>query len=507
MEKHNSRQVLLEPWQINAGAMGKKSNRDDRLSALPDDILVNILDRLNVPEAARTSILSKRWIRLSSELSHLIINAKDFVPQGLSNANVSLDDLVQMNDAAADVTKSMLTRRVPGEHTISLLSTTFYLRDAVPISIGHAVGNAMATHKIEKAEFTVLTEKGRRQVTVDDIMNYGAQFLSFFNECQVAFSGLTRLYLENLKFAESGMPSNILVTCKQLTYLGFLNCKTESLMTIKVEHAQLAELSFENCRFGKVELKWLPRLTRTKFAFWMTYKNLPLSFGHVPLLEVVTLATIALSWHEMVELSTLLFGTSVRELHLGFRYEKIWLQPECLTRRVAYAFHRLRIVNLDTIPEGYDLTWTMFILEAAALLEEFCMTVMDHPCEMKMDKEERSQGLYSEKKGVEWESPTSNFKHYHLTKLIIFCFESFMISHVRRVMKAAVNLKDVYLYGRLKCRLCRHLKPLKPTTFPPSKKHRCSMRNLLTQGIQSRARIRFLSSDEIRADHAAMILN
>jgi hypothetical protein len=126
---------------------------------------------------------------------------------------------------------------------------------------------------------------------------------------------------------------------------------------------------------------------------------------------------------------------------------------------------------------------------------------------MKMDKEERSQGLYSEKKGVEWESPTSNFKHYHLTKLIIFCFESFMISHVRRVMKAAVNLKDVYLYGRLKCRLCRHLKPLKPTTFPPSKKHRCSMRNLLTQGIQSRARIRFLSSDEIRADHAAMILN
>jgi hypothetical protein len=303
--------------------MQKKGNRDDRLSTLPDDILVNILDRLNVPEAARTSILSKRWIRLSSELSHLIINAKDFVPEGLSNANVSVDDLVQMNAAAAQVTKSMLTRRVPGEHTISLLSTTFYLRDAVPISIGHAVGNAMATHKIEKAEFTVLTEKGRRQVTVDDITNYGAQFLSFFNECQVAFSGLTRLYLENLKFSESGMLSSILVTCKKLTYLGFLNCKTESLMTIKVEHAQLAELSFENCRFGKVELKWLPRLTRIKFAFWMTYKNLPLSFGHVPLLEAVTLITIALSWHEMVELSTLLFETSVRELHLGFRYEKV----------------------------------------------------------------------------------------------------------------------------------------------------------------------------------------
>ncbi|XP_051190702.2 uncharacterized protein [Lolium perenne] len=487
--------------------MGKKGCRYDRLSALPDDILVNILDRLNVREAARTSILSKRWIRLSSELSHLIINAKEFVPEGVSNSNASVDYLVQMNAAAVEGAKGMLARRVLGEYTIRLLSTTFYLRDVVPISIGHAVGNAMATHKIEKAEFTVLTEKKRLQCTFDDIVNYGAQFLSFFNECQVAFSGLTRLYLENLKFAESDVVSNILVTCKQLKYLGFLNCATEYWLTFNVEHAQLGEISFEDCRFGKVELKWLPRLTRINFAFWMTYKYLPLSFGHVPLLEAVTLVNLALSWHEMVELSTLLFETSVRELHLGFRYEKIWLQPECLTRKLAYVFRPLRIVNLHSIPEGYDLTWTIFILEAAPLLEEFCMMVMDHPCEMKMDEEERRQCLYSEKKGVEWKSPTSNFKHHHLTKLIIFCFESYMVSYVRRVMKAAVNLTNVYLYDRLGCRMCRHLKPLKPTTFPPSKKHRCSMRNLLTQGIQSRARIQFLSCAEIRVDHARMLLN
>jgi hypothetical protein len=486
--------------------MGKKGNIDDRLSALPDDILVNILDRLNAPDAARTSILSKRWILLSAELSRLIINAKDFVPEGVSNNNISVDDLVQMNAAAVEATKNILTRRVHGEHTVRLLSMTFYLRDVVPISIGHAVGNAMVTHKIENAEFTVLTEKKRLQCTLDDIVNYGAQFLSFFNECQVAFSGLTRLYLENLKFAESESVSNILLTCKQLKYLGFLNCETEKQMTFKAEHAQLGELTFQDCRFGKVELKWLPRLTRINFAYWMSYKDLPLSFGHVPLLEAVTLINLALGWHEMVELSTLLFETSVQELHLGFKYEKIWVQPECLTKRLAYAFHPLRIVNLDSIPEGYGLTWTMFILEAAPLLEEFCMTVMDHPCEMEMDKEERRKGLYSEEKGVGWESPTSNFKHHHLTKLIIFCFESCMVSHVRRVMKAAVNLKDVYLYDRLICRMCEHLPPLKPTTFPLSKKHRCSMRKLLTKDTESCARIRFLRSAEILADHAKMIL-
>jgi hypothetical protein len=57
---------------------------------------------------------------------------------------------------------------------------------------------------------------------------------------------------------------------------------------------------------------------------------------------------------------------------------QIWVQPECWTRQLAYVFHQLRIVNLVEIPEGYDLTWTMFILEGAPFLEELYMTVCSH---------------------------------------------------------------------------------------------------------------------------------
>jgi hypothetical protein len=57
---------------------------------------------------------------------------------------------------------------------------------------------------------------------------------------------------------------------------------------------------------------------------------------------------------------------------------QIWVQPEVLTKGLASAFQRLRIVNLDCIPEGYDLTWTMFILEAAPSLEALYMTVCSH---------------------------------------------------------------------------------------------------------------------------------
>jgi hypothetical protein len=153
----------------------------------------------------------------------------------------------------------------------------------------------VVTHSIEKAEFTVLTEKEYLQCTGDNMLSYGAQFVSFFNDCLNAFTRLTSLRLENLNCAECDFVCNILDTCKQLKYLGFINCDAESWTTLQVEHAQLTELSFIECCFGKVELKWLPRLTKTTFESWMFFVKLPLSFGHVPLLEVVSLINNALS--------------------------------------------------------------------------------------------------------------------------------------------------------------------------------------------------------------------
>ncbi|CAM0943317.1 unnamed protein product [Alopecurus aequalis] len=250
-----------------------------------------------------------------------------------------------------------------------------------------------------------------------------------------------------------------------------------------------------------VQLKWLPRLTRTTFETWGTSEELPLSFGHVPLLEVLTLKNTALYWHKMVNLSTLLSETPVQDLRLGFTGEKIWVQPEFLTRKLSSAFHRLRTLCLYNIPEEYDLRWTMFILEAAPSLEEFYMLVMDHPCEMEMDEEKRRELSYVEEKGVEWESANPNFKHHRLTKLIIFCFESkpYMGYHVMRVMKAAVNLQDVYLYNRLTCRRCNHLK--KPTRFPKSEKQRRADTEIMNQDIESPARVHFLNPDEMSPAH------
>ncbi|KAE8777515.1 hypothetical protein D1007_49748 [Hordeum vulgare] len=357
----------------------KKCKEDDRISKLPNDIPVNILDRLDFRDVTRTSVLSTRWSQLPANLSRLQISACDFLSPQTSISDDELDrNLVRINAlrrinavnaanaAVVKATKSILAHRDPGGCTIRLLSTTFYLRGDTPISVGHTVGNAMATLKVEKAEFTVLTEK--EECKIDDLVNYGTR---------------------------------------------------------------------------------------------------------------------------MVKLSTFLHETFVGDLTLGFKCEKIWVQPECLTRRQAYVFQQLRFLNLVKIPEGYDLTWTMFFLEAAPSLEELYMMVVDHKCEMEMNQE------IGENKGVEWESPTPNFKHHCLAKFILLALR------LKTTWKCLDELQPECLHDawvRFKCPGANL-----PIKFPYTDEDQRAVRKRLPRGIGSLAKIHFFRSVEIRAEHQPRI--
>ncbi|XP_047066745.1 uncharacterized protein LOC124674737 isoform X2 [Lolium rigidum] len=411
--------------------------------------------------------------------------------------------MFRVNAAAAEATKSILTRRNPGEHTIRVLSTAFYLRDDVPVSIGQAVGRAVETHLVETAQFSVMTGKvGTDDVDDDELVIYGREFMRFFEACPNAFGGLTSLDIENLRFGESDI-SNILITCKRLKHLRLLNCDSGDPSTLQVEHSHLSELSIVNCLLEQVKLNWLPQLTQMTFDGWINYQD-PLVLGHVPLLETVSLTNIGYSFHNLVKLSEFLCGTSIRDLKLGFKSEKVWVQPELPTKSLASVFRQLRFVNLVDLPEGYDLTWTMFILEAAPLLKELYITVWDHACIMETDEEVRKENLYSENRGVEWDSAAPDFQHHNLVTLIIFGYKSedCMVSYLRRVMASAVNLKDVFLYGKL---LCNHCQDEKPSRFPWTKRQKISLKKRVTAGIESFAIIRSCST--LRADHLAKIVH
>ncbi|CAM0943280.1 unnamed protein product [Alopecurus aequalis] len=472
----------------------------DRLSILPDHVLLNIVERLDIADATRTSILSRQWRKIPAMLSKICLTVGSFDPEH-DRSKLTCDDVVRANATVLEATRSMLQNRTISPCTIQLLFVQFFLGDG-STNIGQTVADTIATQKVESAELSLLTKKDYRQCTDDDLLSYGSQFKSLVHACPNTFSGLVRLKLENLMLGQSDF-AKICSICKRLEFLYLFNIDMEipSLLEVdidmeipsllEVEHPQLRELELVKCSFERVDLNCLPKLSTLTLSYWGSEHD-PLSFGYVPLLHTVTMSNTALSYHTMLKLSEVLGKATVSNLHLNFEKEKIWIKPEG-PRELWPVLDNLRFVNLADISEECDLAWTLFILEGAPSLKELCLRVWNR-CEMTRNEEERKELMFCEgEKDAEVEWDTSDFKHHNLAVLRIFGFqvEDKFLDYVLTVIEAAVNLKDIYLHERPICVACKHKK--RKDRYPWAKKQRVAVMNGLDMDTHPLLRIHFPS--------------
>ena len=285
---------------------------------MPDDVLLNIVERLDIADVARTTILSRRWKQIPAILSKLIIMVGSFQPNHESRKLTS-DDIVRANTTVLEAARCILGRRAGSLSTIHLLCMQFYLGDE-SVFIGQTVANTIATQKVASVDFTIMT-KVRRNCSVDELLTYGRQFMSFFGSCPNTFGGLARLTLENLRLGESDFPK-IFSICKQPEFLILYDCDMGIQSLLEVEHPQLSELVIASGCLERVHLKWAPKLTILKFNIFRSQDD-PFCLGYVPLLQTVSIINTALSWHKMLKLSELLGKTAISNLHLDFRSEKV----------------------------------------------------------------------------------------------------------------------------------------------------------------------------------------
>ncbi|KAF7086492.1 hypothetical protein CFC21_089777 [Triticum aestivum] len=348
--KNGRRRQNLKATRNEAAASNAS---EDRLSKLPNDLLLNILERVDTLDAIRTCILSKQLLKLPTMLSRFYLT-------------FSRKQVFRTNRAVAHVADNILSTRSP-KVTISELKIRFVLLPDVSLTIGRFVARAMATQKVGTAEFEIVTKKRHDLCSSDDLLQFGKQLNDLFGACPRAFAGLTSLWLQNMRF----------------------------------EHDQLVEIEVDQGKFERVELICLPKLQRLTYDNWFSSED-PLYFGFVPQLSKLSLVKTGIRSDKTLELSQLLANVpSIGDLCLDFGSEKIWILPEC-PKLLKPALNKLQHVNLEHLPEGCDLAWTMFILEAAPSLKELCITVWDHWCIMITNKELRKKYCFCEKADVKW---------------------------------------------------------------------------------------------------------
>jgi hypothetical protein len=225
-----------------------------------------------------------------------------------------------MNGAVVDVANKMLLTRSP-QITLRNLKIRFILRLDDCLSIGKSVASAMATQKLDAAEFEISTQKSSSNCTKADLLNFAKQFNNFFGDCTDAFAGLTRLHLQNMSFREPDV-ANILSTCKRLESLRLFQCDIGIHSVLKVEHAGLVELDITFFGFATLELSFLPKLELLAYDNWYCEDN-PLVLGFVPQLSKLNLTNKSHS-DQAIMLSDLLANSpSVSDLHLDFQREKV----------------------------------------------------------------------------------------------------------------------------------------------------------------------------------------
>ncbi|XBI82369.1 hypothetical protein VPH35_091069 [Triticum aestivum] len=313
---------------------------DDRLSALPDDVLLAVLQLLDASTAVRAGALARRWRHLRCLLPDLTIDVADLVPRSPDPSSPcrTVGDMMTAYTAA---TAWFLTPNK--QRSIKSLRLTFYLLDPYLRSIGDAVARSGGS-AAGPLEFTILAEVDVLTVNDAERAMLARRFMSFLAACPVAFSGLTRLSLQNLCFGDSDI-SDLLGTCSRLELLSLSQCGSSSedmLLRIDAPTSSLRTLEIREPFFHGVELTSVPKLERLfcdEDVGSFDGSRPAVRFGHVPCLDDVYLSTI----------------------HLHYYYEN--------PRELFPAFSNLRAICLNNL-ETHKLVGTLFILQAAPLLKK-----------------------------------------------------------------------------------------------------------------------------------------
>uniref|UniRef100_A0A0D9X271 F-box domain-containing protein n=1 Tax=Leersia perrieri TaxID=77586 RepID=A0A0D9X271_9ORYZ len=281
-----------------------KMNDEDRVSMLPDDILLFILGKVDITSAVKTSVLSTRWKHLLWLLRKFTIDVKDFLPVPQPKP-IGVE---HMDEAMASQTKAITSfLSIPrDEFAIDRLQLKLYLIDNYynySCVIGPLVSQAIDNGILKDIDITILDEEEITDCTDKYMLQQACAVNNFFNAYPGVLNCLTRLSLYNVCFAQWDLRHCLFECCNQLRYLSLSNCDVGKNAILRINAPNSISVFLNSVYAALGDLKC--------FAF----QNWSDSVG--------TLGFVLMPRCHLV-LSHVLRNTNIHTLKLDFQGEKIW---------------------------------------------------------------------------------------------------------------------------------------------------------------------------------------
>ncbi|KAK1642468.1 hypothetical protein QYE76_060273 [Lolium multiflorum] len=457
---------------------------EDRLSTLPDDILLSILGRVSLRIAARTCVLSTRWRHLPWLLPEVNIDVKDFlsVPRTEPIEAKEMEELAMVSLTKA--TWSFLADQ-QRKCTITSLHLKLYLTNTSLCRIGPQVGEAINNALLKELDLTVLDETDPLDCSDEDMLQRAQEIDTFFRAYPSVLHCLTKLSMKNAGFDKLDMHHVLFDCCKQLKDLSLCYCDTGTYSVFRIDapDSKLCVLDIDMCRFERIELVCLPKLETFICTNWVSH-HVPVTFGFVPSLGELELSCGKLYDRFPFKLSELLHGTtSIHSLTLDFEGENLWLQPEM--EELCTAFSKLKKLSVCGVFVEFEILWIMAFLVAAPSIEKLHIQVWNHAC----DVGEFRGDVYRDRSTPQWEMRFNGSENRLLKVLEIDGFRALeqQFAFIRSMLECSPNLRKIILRGDDQCDDCRPLDASlrHPSKFPEKDEEEMVVERIIRDGLFS----------------------
>ncbi|KAM0898561.1 hypothetical protein ACQ4PT_021879 [Festuca glaucescens] len=441
----------------------RTADGEDRLSALPDDLILLIVSRLATRTALSTAVLARRWARIPRELPALDFRVSDILPPeygrtvALRQRNLPhettlakmLDGLMArceigtMRTFANGVT-SFLDADGGHDRRLKTLRLEFF-QTHDSICADRLITAAVGAWGAEDLEVVVRLASGDDQTPAyslpHDCPNVRSRLrsLTLGKCCSLpslhSYGTLTKLVLRDIPTSTPvDVYERVFKDCTGLQVLHLTSCCcAHDILVVDAPCSQIRELVIEECSFLAIELRDLPTLVLLACFLTNTAK---IVFGLVPCLKDTNLTfslehdvLVAARWNDKFD-NFLLMSPTMTNLVIRFTRLRRWIVPSRSERK----FTNLKRLLVADLPSNWDILWPCCLLMAAPSLEVMHIYVAHSETEPE----------YMWRR-VTWLNSCNKLRHHHLKELVMIGFTQRHIWLLKYVVSVCTSLQRIVL--------------------------------------------------------------